>query len=142
MPTPDFNFLIYKTAEEDITVNAVIRDETIWLTQKAMSELFGVQTPAISKHLKSIFEEGELAQEVVVSKMEIPTPHGAMPGKTQMQTVMMYNLDAIISVGYRINSHRATQYLGIPKSQLMCKKKTHLCDWCADRIHGQGLCDG
>ena len=110
MPTPDFNFLIYKTAEEDITVNAVIRDETIWMTQKAMSELFGVQTPAISKHLKSIFEEGELAQEVVVSKMEIPTPHGAMPGKTQMQTVMMYNLDAIISVGYRINSHRATQF--------------------------------
>lgn len=110
MPTPDFNFLIYKTAKEDITVNAVIRDETIWLTQKAMSELFGVQTPAISKHLKSIFEEGELAQEVVVSKMEIPTPHGAMPGKTQMQTVMMYNLDAIISVGYRINSHRATQF--------------------------------
>ncbi len=110
MPTPDFNFLIYKTAEEDITVNAVIRDETIWLTQKAMAELFGVQTPAISKHLKSIFEEGELAQEVVVSKMEIPTPHGAMPGKTQMQTVMMYNLDAIISVGYRINSHRATQF--------------------------------
>ena len=110
MPTPDINFLIYKTAEEDITVNAVIRDETIWLTQKAMSELFGVQTPAISKHLKSIFEEGELAQEVVVSKMEIPTPHGAMPGKTQMQTVMMYNLDAIISVGYRINSHRATQF--------------------------------
>lgn len=110
MPTPDFNFLIYKTAEEDITVNAVIRDETIWLTQKAMSELFGVQTPAISKHLKSIFEEGELAQEVVVSKMEIPTPHGAMPGKTQIQTVMMYNLDAIISVGYRINSHRATQF--------------------------------
>ena len=52
MPTPDFNFLIYKTAEEDITVNAVIRDETIWLTQKAMSELFGVQAPAISKHLK------------------------------------------------------------------------------------------
>lgn len=110
MPTPDFNFLIYKTAEEDITVNAVIRDETIWLTQKAMAELFGVQTPAISKHLKSIFEEGELAQEVVVSKMEIPTPHGAMPGKTQMQTVMMYNLDAIISVGYRINSRRATQF--------------------------------
>lgn len=110
MPTPDFNFLIYKTAKEDITVNAVIRDETIWLTQKAMSELFGVQTPAISKHLKSIFEEGELAQEVVVSKMEIPTPHGAMPGKTQMQTVMMYNLDAIISVGYRINSRRATQF--------------------------------
>lgn len=110
MPTPDFNFLIYKTAEEDITVNAVIRDETIWLTQKAMSELFGVQTPAISKHLKSIFEEGELAQEVVVSKMEISTPHGAMPGKTQMQTVMMYNLDAIISVGYRINSRRATQF--------------------------------
>ena len=68
MPTPDFNFLIYKTAEEDITVNAVIRDETIWLTQKAMSELFGVQAPATSKHLNNIYEEGELLASSTISK--------------------------------------------------------------------------
>ena len=56
----DFNFLVYNTPDKDIKVNAVIKDDTIWLTQKSMAELFGVQTPAISKHLKNIFEEGEL----------------------------------------------------------------------------------
>lgn len=106
----DFQFLIYQSAEEDVSVNAVIRDETIWLTQKAMAELFNVQTPAISKHLKNIFDEGELQEEVVVSKMEMTTPHGAMEGKTQTRLTKFYNLDAIISVGYRVNSHRATQF--------------------------------
>ena len=80
----DFQFLIYKSAEEDVSVKAVIRDETIWLTQKAMAELFDVQTPAISKHLKNIFDEGELQEEVVVSKMEMTTPHGAMEGKPKL----------------------------------------------------------
>lgn len=108
--TKQMEMVLYRTEEDDVTVSALIKDETIWITQKAMAELFGVQTPAISKHLKKIFEQGELSEKVVVSKMEIPTPHGAMPGKTQMQTVMMYNLDAIISVGYRINSRRATQF--------------------------------
>ena len=106
----DFKFLIYKSAEEDVSVNAVIRDETIWLTQKAMAELFDVQTPAISKHLKNIFDEGELQEEVVVSKMEMTTPHGAMEGKTQTRLTQFYNLDAIISVGYRVNSRKATQF--------------------------------
>lgn len=106
----DFKFLIYKTAEEDVSVNAVIKDDTIWLTQKAMAELFDVQTPAISKHLKKIFEEGELDEKVVVSKMEITTPHGAIPNKTQTSSSRFYNLDAIISVGYRVNSRRATQF--------------------------------
>jgi hypothetical protein len=103
-------FLIYRSAGEDISVNAVIRDESIWLTQKAMSELFEVQTPAISKHLKNIFTEGELDETVVVSKMEITTAHGAMPKKTQTKEAQFYNLDAIISVGYRVNSRRATQF--------------------------------
>lgn len=106
----DFQFLIYKSAEEDVSVKAVIRDETIWLTQKAMAELFDVQTPAISKHLKNIFDEGELQEEVVVSKMEMTTPHGAMEGKTQTRLTQFYNLDAIISVGYRVNSRRATRF--------------------------------
>lgn len=107
----DFQFLLYQTAEnEDVTINAVIKDETIWLTQKSMAELFGVQTPAISKHLKNIFEQGELHEEVVVSKMEIPTQHGAIPGKIQLSPTNYYNLDAIISVGYRVNSIRATNF--------------------------------
>lgn len=105
-----FEFLIYRTAEENISVDALVKDETIWLTQKGMAELFGVHTPAISKHLKNIFEEGELQEGVVVSKMEITTPHGAIQGKTQSHLTQFYNLDAIISVGYRINSRRATQF--------------------------------
>ena len=105
-----FEFLIYRTAEENISVDALVKDETIWLTQKGMAELFDVHTPAISKHLKNIFEEGELQEEVVVSKMEITTPHGAIQGKTQSHLTQFYNLDAIISVGYRINSRRATQF--------------------------------
>ena len=106
----EFTFLVYRSALEDVTVDAIIKDETIWLTQKSMAELFGVQTPAISKHLKNIFEEGELDEKVVVSKMEITTAHGAIPGKTQTRDAKFYNLDAIISVGYRVNSRRATNF--------------------------------
>lgn len=75
-----------------------------------MSQLFGVGVPAISKHLKNIFEEGELMKEVVVSKMEITTRHGAIEGKTQISSVDFYHLDAIIAVGYRVNSARATRF--------------------------------
>ena len=106
----EFRFLMYKAAQEDITVRAVIKDESIWLTQKAMAELFGVQPPAISKHLRNIFAEGELKEEVVISKMEITTNYDSKLGKTQNTVVNFYNLDAIISVGYRVNSHRATQF--------------------------------
>ena len=106
----EFQFLIYNVPTEDVTVNAIIKDETIWLTQKAMAELFGVQTPAVNKHLKKIFDEGELDEKVVISKMEITTAHGAMPDKTQTKETSFYNLDAIISVGYRVNSGRATQF--------------------------------
>lgn len=106
----EFPFLIYNANDENISINALIKDETIWITQKAMAELFGVQIPAISKHLKNIFESGELSEKVVVSKMEIPTPHGAIPNKTQISPTNYYNLDAIISVGYRVNSVRATHF--------------------------------
>ena len=82
--TKQMEMVLYRTEDDNVTVSALIKDETIWITQKAMAELFGVQTPAISKHLKNIFEQGELREEVVVSKMEIPTPHGAIPGKTQL----------------------------------------------------------
>ena len=106
----EFQFLIYRSAEEDVSVNAVIKDETIWLTQKAMAELFDVNVPAISKHLKNIFMEGELRENMVVSKMEITTQHGAIADKTQTRETNFYNLDAIISVGYRVNSKRATNF--------------------------------
>ena len=103
----DFHFLIYQSAEGDVSVNAVIKDETIWLTQKAMAELFDVQVPAISKHLQSIFDEGELEKNSTVSKMEIVQQEGARSVKRSME---FYNIDAIISVGYRVNSRRATQF--------------------------------
>ena len=110
MNSNEVRFLMYRAAEDEIAVNALIKDDTIWLNQKGMAELFDVKPPAISKHLKNIFAEGELQEEVVVSKMEITTPHGAIAGKTQKSEVMFYNLDAIISVGYRVNSRRATAF--------------------------------
>lgn len=108
--TKQMEMVLYHSEQNDVTVNAIIKDETIWITQKAMAELFGVKVPAISKHLKNIFEDGELNEEVVVSKMEIPTPHGAIPGKVQKSPTNYYSLDAIISVGYRVNSKQATQF--------------------------------
>ena len=105
-----FRYLMYRSEDQAISVNAVIRDETVWLTQKSMAELFGVHIPAINKHLKNIFAEGELDEKVVISKMEITTQHGAVPDKTQTKETLFYNLDAIISVGYRVNSRRATQF--------------------------------
>lgn len=91
-------------------MQVVYRDESVWCTQKAMAQLFDVGVPAISKHLKNIFETGELIEDMVVSKMEITTEHGAILNKTQTKDVTFYNLDAIISVGYRVNSTRATQF--------------------------------
>ncbi len=106
----EIQFLIYSTPKEDVKIEAVVKDETLWLTQKAMAELFGVKVPAISKHLKNIFEEGELEESVVISKMEITTQHGAIKDKTQQNETRFYNLDAIISVGYRVNSAKATHF--------------------------------
>jgi hypothetical protein len=106
----ELQFLIYSTPQEDARVDVVVKDETLWLTQKALAALFGVQVPAISKHLKNIFEEGELDEQVVVSNLETTTAHGAIPGKTQTKSTNYYNLDAVISVGYRVNSAKATQF--------------------------------
>ncbi len=106
----EFPFIIYKSEQEDVTINALIRDETIWLTQKGMAELFGIDKSGISRHLKNIFESGELDEEVVVAKIAIPTQHGAIPHKMQSSPTKYYNLDAIISVGYRVDSMRATHF--------------------------------
>lgn len=99
-----FEFLMYKSAEEDVSVNALIKDETIWLNQKAMAELFGCSTDNISLHLKNIFLEGELDKDAVTEKISAT----ANDGKKYL--TQFYNLDAIISVGYRVNSRRATNF--------------------------------
>ena len=106
----EIQFLLYSLPDEEGKVQVVIKDETLWCTQKAIAQLFGVGVPAISKHLKNIFEEGELSKNVVVSKMEITTQHGAMEGKTQSKEVEFYSLDAIIAVGYRVSSLKATRF--------------------------------
>lgn len=103
-------FLLYTAPSGDIKVEVFLHDETLWLTQERMAELFGVQRPAITKHLKNIFDDGELDENVVSSILEHTTLHGAIEGKTQTQKVKYYNLDAVIAVGYRVNSKKATQF--------------------------------
>ena len=100
-------FLLYTAPNGAVKVDVVLKDETVWLTQKALAELFGVQVPAIAKHLKNIFDSGELAREATVSKMEIVRAEG---GRDVARQVEFYNLDAIIAVGYRVNSFQATQF--------------------------------
>lgn len=103
----EIDFILYNMPEEGGNVQVVVKDETIWCSQKAMATLFGVGVPAISKHLSHVFEEGELNQEATVSKMEIVQMEGDR--KITRETVF-YNLDAIIAVGYRVNSLRATRF--------------------------------
>lgn len=102
--------LLYKTDNAEVKVEILLQNENLWLTQAKMADLFDVQKAAISKHLKNIFAEGELDEKVVVSKMETTTPHGAIADKEQTKQVNIYNLDAIIAVGYRINSKKATMF--------------------------------
>ena len=106
----DIAFILYNTPEYSEKVQVVIKDETLCMTQKAMSELFGVDKSSISRHLKNIFESGELYEKVVVAKIETTTQHGAIEGKTHTSETNFYNLDAIISVGYRVNSVQATRF--------------------------------
>lgn len=100
----EFQFLMYRAENEELSVNALIKNETIWLTQKAMAELFGCSSDNISQHLKNIFSSGELDQNSVTEKISATAVDGKKY-KTQF-----YNLDAIISVGYRVNSKRATHF--------------------------------
>lgn len=99
--------VLYHSDEGDVSIDAYIKGESIWITQKAMAELFGVKVPDISKHLSNIYDEGELAKEATISKMEIVQREGTLDVK---RTPVFYNLDAIISVGYRVNSIKATKF--------------------------------
>ena len=103
-------FLLYSLPDDEGKVQVVVRDETLWCTQMAMAQLFGVQRPAITKHISNIFKEGELDEKVVCSILELTTPHGAIEGKTQTSHTKFYNLDMIIAVGYRVSSLRATRF--------------------------------
>ena len=101
------SYILYSSPEEDVKVLALVKDETIWLTQKAMAELFDVNVPGISKHLKNIYEEGELSESATVSILETVQNEN---GRSVKRNVSFYNLDAIISVGYRVNSAKATKF--------------------------------
>ena len=100
----EIQFLLYNMPDADGKVQVVIKNETLWCTQKAMAQLFGVGVPAISKHLKNIFEEGELVADSVISKMETTAADG------KNYTTTYYSLDAIIAVGYRVSSLKATRF--------------------------------
>jgi hypothetical protein len=100
-------FLLYTASDGAVKVGVLFRDETAWLTQRALADLFGVKVPAITKHLKNIFESGELDPTATVSRMEMVQPEG---GRSVARQVTLYNLDAIIAVGYRVNSYQATQF--------------------------------
>ena len=100
-------FLVYRSVQEDVSVNAVVKDETIWLTQKAMAELFGCTPDNISLHLKNIYADGELIENATAEEFSVVQQEGSRQVK---RNILFYNLDAIISVGYRVNSRRATQF--------------------------------
>jgi hypothetical protein len=102
--TPSSEIILYTSNEGNVRVEVLYNGDTFWLTQKKMAELFGVETPAVNKHLKNIFETGELRENSVVSKMEITASDG------KLYLTALYNLDAIIAVGYRVNSNQATQF--------------------------------
>jgi len=103
-----FELLIYHTTQEDASIEVVLKNETIWATQKAMAQLFGIQVPGISKHIKNIYAEGELKPDMTLSKMETVVNRG-IRGEVP-DTIEVYNLDMIIAVGYRVSSLRATQF--------------------------------
>jgi hypothetical protein len=102
--------IIYQTTDKTVQVEIQFEHETFWLTQQQIADLFGTQRPAITKHLGNIFKSGELDEKVVSSILEHTTQHGALKGKTQDVKVKYYNLDVVLSIGYRVNSVRATQF--------------------------------
>lgn len=102
--------IIYQTADGNTSLDVKLEQGTIWLNQKQIAELFGTKRPAITKHLKNIFLSGELEENSVCFFLEPTTPHGARADKTQTTAVKYYNLDAILSVGYRVNSKNATPF--------------------------------
>ena len=102
--------LLYQTEDGQTKIDVRLEEETVWLSQAQMGELFQKERSVITKHINNIFNEGELDEELVCANFAHTTQHGAIKGKTQTQNVKLYNLDVIISVGYRVKSHRGTQF--------------------------------
>jgi len=102
--------LIYRNSDGGVQLDVRLEEETVWLTQAHMAVLFGKSKKTISEHIRNVFAEGELDEDVVVRKFRTTTPHGAIEGKTQSRDVNFYNLDVIISVGYRVKSQQGTQF--------------------------------
>ena len=103
-------FILFKTEDEKISVDVRFEEDTVWLSQEQMAQLFGRARTTITEHIQNIFKEGELTEEVVCRNIRLTTGHGAIKGKTQEVSVRLYNLDVIISVGYRVKSQRGTQF--------------------------------
>lgn len=110
MKQPNSEIIIYQNPDGNIKIDVRLEEETVWLTQAQMAELFGKDKRTISEHIGNIFREGELDEKVVVRKFRTTTQHGAIAGKTQEVEVNGYNLDVIISVGYRVKSPQGTQF--------------------------------
>ncbi len=113
MPNPipqNWEILFYSWQDGDIKIEVIFQNETVWLSQKQMAKLFDVDRTSITKHLKNIFSSWELDEKVVCANFSLTTRHWAIPWKTQNVETKFYNLDAIIAVGYRVNSKKATQF--------------------------------
>jgi len=104
------NFVIFKTKDGKVNIDVFFKDDSLWLTQKLIGDLYGKARSTITEHLKNIFADGELNQEVVCRKFRHATKHGAIEGHTQEKEVLFYNLRAIVAVGYRVNSHIAIEF--------------------------------
>ncbi|MCD8303829.1 MAG: virulence RhuM family protein [Prevotellaceae bacterium] len=104
------NIILYQTSDGRTRIEVTLSDDTVWLTADQMAELFQRNKSTISRHIKNIFETGELRADMVVAFYATTTRHGAIEGKTQTHQTAYYNLDMIISVGYRVNSHRGVQF--------------------------------
>jgi hypothetical protein len=104
------NEIILYQPDNSVQLEVRLENETVWLTQEQIALLFGTKRPAITKHLNNIYRSGELNEQGTCSILELTTQHGAIAGKTQIRSVKFYNLDAILSVGYRVNSINATLF--------------------------------
>jgi hypothetical protein len=115
------NEIVLYQPDAAVRLEVMLGDDTVWLTQAQMVELFESSKANVSEHIKHVFEDGELIKEVVVRKFRTTTRHGALSGKTQTHMVEHYNLDVIISVGYRVKSQRGSQPIGISEYELSQK---------------------
>ena len=117
----EIQFILYQLPDEEGRVQVVIKDETIWATQKAMAQLFGVDKSGISRHIANIFKDGELRQDTTVAKIATVVNRGVR-GEVE-ELIDFYNLDAIIAVGYRVSSARATKFRIFLKLSILAQRR-------------------